>query len=61
MVMVAEGVRTTKSAVALARQHRIEMPITEQMHRVLFENRSPKEAIGELMVRDPKPETVEEC
>jgi glycerol-3-phosphate dehydrogenase (NAD(P)+) len=61
MVMVAEGVRTTKSAVALARQHRIEMPITEQMHRVLFENRSPREAIGELMVRDPKPETVEEC
>ena len=60
MVMVAEGVRTTKSAVALAKQYGIEMPITEQMRHVLFEDRSPSEAIGELMVRDPKPETVEE-
>lgn len=59
MVMVAEGVRTTKSAVALAERHGIEMPITEQMYRVLFEGKSPREAIGELMVREPKPETVE--
>jgi glycerol-3-phosphate dehydrogenase (NAD(P)+) len=58
MVMVAEGVRTTKSAVALARKLNIEMPITEQMHRVLFEDRNPKEAIRELMIREPKPETI---
>jgi len=58
MVMVAEGVRTTRSAVALARQHAVDMPITEQMHQVLFENKDPSVAISELMVRDPKPETA---
>lgn len=58
MVMVAEGVRTTKSAVALSRKHGIEMPITEQMQQVLFEDRDPKDAIAELMVREPKSETA---
>ena len=56
MVMVAEGVRTTKSAVELSRRHGIEMPIAEQMELVLFEGKNPREAIGELMMRDPKPE-----
>ncbi len=60
MVMVAEGVRTTKSAIALGKQYVIELPITEQMHDVLFQDRNPREAIGALMGRDPKPETVEE-
>jgi glycerol-3-phosphate dehydrogenase len=32
------------------------MPITEQMHQVLFENKKPKEAMIELMTRDPKSE-----
>jgi len=59
MVMVAEGVRTTRSAAELARRHSIEMPITEQMNEVLFHDKDPKRAIAELMVRDPKPETVE--
>lgn len=59
MVMVAEGVRTTRSAAELARRHSIEMPITEQMEDVLFRDKDPKRAIAELMVRDPKPETVE--
>jgi glycerol-3-phosphate dehydrogenase (NAD(P)+) len=58
MVMVAEGVRTTKSAVALGRRHKIEMPITEQMNEVLFHEKDPKQAIAELMVRDPKAETA---
>ncbi len=61
MVMVAEGVRTTKSAAELALRHGIEMPITEQINDVLFHDKDPKQAIGELMVRDPKPETVEEA
>lgn len=56
MVMVAEGVRTTKSAKALSERHGIEMPITEQMHCVLFEDRDPREAISELMNREPKSE-----
>jgi len=54
--MVAEGVRTTKSAVALARSYAVEMPITEQMHLVLFEGKDPAEAIRDLMLRDPKSE-----
>lgn len=54
--MVAEGVRTTKSARALARREGVEMPITAQVYRVLFENADPREAITELMIRDPKPE-----
>ena len=56
MVMVAEGVRTTESAVALARSHAVEMPITDQMHLVLFEGKDPAEAIRDLMLRDPKSE-----
>jgi len=58
MVMVAEGVRTTRSAAELSRRHGVEMPITEQMNRVLFEDKSPKEAIRDLMLREPKAETV---
>ncbi len=58
MVMVAEGVRTTRSAVELARRHSVEMPITEQMYAVLFEDKDPKAAIRELMIREPKPETA---
>jgi glycerol-3-phosphate dehydrogenase (NAD(P)+) len=59
MVMVAEGVRTTKSVADLSRKHGIEMPISQQMHQVLFHGKDPKEAIFELMVRDPKPEAAD--
>ena len=55
--MVAEGVFTTTAAVGLARAHRIEMPITEQMHAILHEGKSPKEAIQDLMTRTGKSET----
>ena len=55
--MVAEGVFTTTAAVGLARAHRIEMPITEQMHAILHERKSPKEAIQDLMTRTGKSET----
>ena len=54
--MIAEGVRTTRSAVALAQRHGIEMPITEQVHRVLFEGADPRAAVEILMLREPKPE-----
>jgi glycerol-3-phosphate dehydrogenase (NAD(P)+) len=56
MVMVAEGVRTTRSVAELSRRRGVEMPICEQMNLVLFENKPPKEAIADLMLRDPKPE-----
>jgi len=56
MRMVAEGVRTTAATVDLACRHGIEMPIAEQMHAVLYENRPPKDAIRELMERRQKNE-----
>ena len=49
--MVAEGVLTTNAAVGLARRHRIEMPISEQMHLILHEHKPPRDAIHELMTR----------
>jgi glycerol-3-phosphate dehydrogenase (NAD(P)+) len=56
MRMVAEGVRTTAATLELARRHGIEMPITEQMHAVLYQDRPPQEAIRELMERRLKTE-----
>ena len=56
MTMVAEGVRTTKSAYQLSIRHKVEMPITEQIYKVLFEDKQPQQAIAELMTRDPKSE-----
>jgi len=51
MRMVAEGVGTTSATMALARKHKIDMPITEQMHAVLREGRAPGAAIRDLMER----------
>lgn len=56
MVMVAEGVRTTQAAYRLAQQHGVEMPITTEVYRVLFENKDPKQAVNDLMTREAKRE-----
>ncbi len=56
MRMVAEGVKTTKATVALAARHGVEMPITQQVHRILEGQTSPREAIRELMERTLKDE-----
>jgi glycerol-3-phosphate dehydrogenase (NAD(P)+) len=56
MTQVAEGVPTTRSAVQLARARGIEMPIAEQVHRVLFEGLDPHEALRALMERPPRME-----
>lgn len=53
---VAEGVLTSRAALGLAREHRIEMPITEQMELILEEGKDPREAIRELMLRPGKGE-----
>jgi glycerol-3-phosphate dehydrogenase (NAD(P)+) len=53
---VAEGVLTTRAALGLARQYRIEMPITEQMELILNEGKDPREAIKDLMLRPGKDE-----
>jgi glycerol-3-phosphate dehydrogenase (NAD(P)+) len=49
--MVAEGVLTTGAAVGLAKKMKVEMPITFQVHAILHENKAPKDAIRELMMR----------
>ncbi|REK77267.1 NAD(P)H-dependent glycerol-3-phosphate dehydrogenase [Paenibacillus paeoniae] len=51
MVMVVEGVRTTRAARELSKQFEVEMPITAQLYAVLFEGKSPKEAVESLMGR----------
>jgi len=56
MVMVAEGVKTTKSAYALSKKYQVEMPITEQVYQILFEGKDAKVALKELMLRGPKEE-----
>jgi len=56
MKMVAEGIKTTDAAVELARRHGVEMPITSQMHQMLYHGVSPREAIQRLMERSLKGE-----
>ena len=53
---VAEGVKTSKSAKELAERHGIEMPITSEMYRVLYEDEPPRAAIQRLMSRSLKAE-----
>lgn len=53
---VAEGVRNAKSARELARRLGVEMPITETVYRVLYENLPPRDAVTALMMRETKPE-----
>ena len=59
MDSVAEGVPTTRSVMQLATQHGVEMPITEAVASVLFDQKDVLLALGELMNRDPKPERAE--
>ncbi len=56
MDMVAEGVRTTQSIHELAQRHEIEMPITEAVHSVLFDEESPRDMVRALMTRAAKRE-----
>jgi glycerol-3-phosphate dehydrogenase (NAD(P)+) len=58
MNMVAEGVRTTLSAFQLAQKLKVETPIIEQMYRILYEEKDPRQAVVDLMMRDLGPETL---
>jgi glycerol-3-phosphate dehydrogenase (NAD(P)+) len=53
---VAEGVRTTLASCELARRAGVEMPIAEQMRAVLYEGKSPRAAVDDLMLRTLKRE-----
>jgi len=59
MKTVAEGLRTTKALSELARELRVEMPITEKVYEILYEGKAPREAVAELMSRDPRSEREE--
>jgi glycerol-3-phosphate dehydrogenase (NAD(P)+) len=53
---VAEGANTSRAAAELARRKGVEMPITENVYQILFEGKSPRESVEELMGRDLKAE-----
>ena len=58
MQMVAEGIPTTKGAYECARKSGIETPIIDQVYAVLYEGKSPRQAMEELLNRDQKAERL---
>jgi len=58
--MVVEGVKTTRAAWHLAKTYGIEMPITNQVYKLLFEGKDPALGVTELMQRQKKPHEIEE-
>jgi glycerol-3-phosphate dehydrogenase (NAD(P)+) len=56
MTEVAEGVRNTRSVRDLAHSVAVEMPITEQMYLLLYEDKSPRQVVIDLMTRGLKRE-----
>lgn len=56
MDKVAEGVATTRSIHEIAAVYNVEMPITNEVYKVLFEDKSPEKAIRDLMTRELKQE-----
>ncbi len=55
---VVEGAAITREVMRLAQHHGIEMPITEQVDRVLYDGQDPRRAVETLLARDPKPEGI---
>ncbi len=64
---IVEGVYSAKAALALSTKYEAPLPITEEVNAVLFENKDPKQAFADLMLRDRKmennfrPEDLPEC
>ncbi len=58
MEMVAEGVETSRSASQLAKKFEVETPITDEVYKILFEDKDPVKATTDLMNRDMKMETI---
>ena len=56
MSMVAEGVKTTRSAMALAKREHVDMPILDQIYQVLYEDKDCQSAVHDLLTRDQKEE-----
>lgn len=58
MEMVAEGVYTVRAVYNFSKLYNINMPITEKVYEVLYRGKDPKEAVSELMRREPKHEVI---
>ena len=58
MESIAEGVTTARSVLKLAASHGVEMPIVEEVCKVLFERKAPQDATDTLMTRPPKSEVA---
>lgn len=56
MKMVAEGINTTKAAYKLYKKYNVVMPITEQVYKLLYEDKDPKDVVKDLMSRELKDE-----
>ena len=56
MSMVAEGVETVKAAYKLSKKFKIPMPITEEVYNIICRNKSPRQAVTDLMQREMKAE-----
>lgn len=54
--MVVEGVTTAKSAYELSKRYKIEMPITREVYEIIYNGKSPKDVVKDLMLRSAKPE-----
>ena len=55
-VQVVEGVYMTQAALKLGQKYEVELPITKQVHDVLFSSKPPRQAMRELMERELRPE-----
>jgi len=55
---VVEGYNTAREVVQLARQYKVDMPISEQVYRVLHEHLPPADAVRNLLAREVKPESA---
>ncbi|HNZ28930.1 MAG TPA: glycerol-3-phosphate dehydrogenase, partial [Candidatus Goldiibacteriota bacterium] len=51
MEMVAEGVKTAKSAYDLSKKYKVEMPITREIYEVIYSGKDPKHSVNDLMTR----------
>ena len=54
--MIAEGMKTAKSAWQLAQRHGVDVPITREVYAIIYEGKPPQKAVRDLMARDAKPE-----
>ncbi|MBL7086500.1 MAG: glycerol-3-phosphate dehydrogenase, partial [Candidatus Cloacimonetes bacterium] len=56
MEMIAEGIKTTQAAYKLSKKMNVEMPITNEIYNILFNEFSPQEGLKRLMTRSAKSE-----